>query len=154
MPLNSQEVKKMTARQKAKVRPSYLSVLLIAGMLPMVASMPALLTTLRAPADFHTSPRPIWSQSVSVFSPQPGQVAYTLALVSNTLISGNSPLTNGFDPVAVAVDSRNGYLYVADAGSNNPETRDFSRNVTVIDGATNKVVGGIGVGNSPRRRRL
>ncbi len=130
----------MTARQTAKVRQSYRWVLLIAGLLPMVASLPVVLTPGQAPADFHTGPRPTWSQPVSASS-QAGQVAYTLALVTNTLIPGNFLPANGFDPVAVAADSRNGYLYVANSGSSN---------VAVIDGATNKVVAWIPVGTGPR----
>src|SRR2546425_7996741 len=69
------------------------------------------------------------------------QVTYTLVLLNNTLIPGNFLPTNGFDPQAVAFDSFNGHMYVADESSNT---------VTVIDGATNKVVKMISVGYGPR----
>ena len=138
----------MTACQVPVVRPSCKWVILTAGLLSVTALIPVVFTFGQTPAHFYTSPRTAWSQPSSVSS-QTGHVAYTLALTSNALIPGNFLPGNGFDPVAVAVDSRNGYLYVADAGSNNPELLDFSRNVTVINGATNKVIGGIGVGDSP-----
>ncbi len=66
---------------------------------------------------------------------------YTLDLLNNTLFSGNYVATNnGLNPVAAAFDSTNGYVYVANKGSNN---------VSVINGASNAVTGTITVGSYP-----
>src|SRR5579885_2782753 len=71
-----------------------------------------------------------------------GFVKYTLALLNNTLINGNSVNTtfNGVFPIGVAFDSSNGYVYVA-----NPN----SGSVSVINGATNTVIASITVGFVP-----
>ena len=71
-----------------------------------------------------------------------GFVKYTLALLNNTLINGNSVNTtfNGVFPIGVAFDSSNGYVYVA-----NPN----SGSVSVINGATNNVIASITVGSWP-----
>ncbi len=47
----------------------------------------------------------------------------------------------GYGPNAIAYDSANGYIYVADSGS---------AQVTVINGANNTIVGSVSVGGDPR----
>ncbi len=69
-----------------------------------------------------------------------GYVKYTLVLINNTLLKGNVPYGNGIAPCALAYDSANGYIYVANGGSNT---------VSVINGATNTVIDNITVGNRP-----
>jgi YVTN family beta-propeller protein len=56
---------------------------------------------------------------------------------SNTVIAN---ISVGLWPVAVAYDPSNGYVYVANAWSNN---------VSVINGGTNKVIASIAVGSNP-----
>jgi 40-residue YVTN family beta-propeller repeat len=71
-----------------------------------------------------------------------GYVKYTLDLLNNTLINGNFVNTvNGLGPWGIAYDPSNGYLYVADYGSDT---------VSVIDGATNTVIAKITVGIYPK----
>jgi len=68
-----------------------------------------------------------------------GYVKYTLDLISNTLINGNFVNKgNAMEPWGIAYDPSNGYLYVADTGSNT---------VSVINGAT--VIATIPVGFYP-----
>jgi len=68
-------------------------------------------------------------------------VKYTLDLINNTLFNGNFVNTyNGRNPDGAAFDSANGYIYV---------TNKYSNNVSVINGATNKVIASIGVGSHP-----
>jgi len=70
-----------------------------------------------------------------------GYVKYTLILVNNTLVNGNFVNTgNALGPVGVAYDPSNGYIYV---------TNDDSDTVSVINGATNKVIATIPVGIWP-----
>jgi len=74
-----------------------------------------------------------------------GYVKYTLDLLNNTLINGNfigftSPLVPGVNPIGVAYDSSNGYLYVAEHGSDV---------VSVINTKTNEIIKTINVGTSP-----
>jgi len=74
-----------------------------------------------------------------------GYVKYTLDLLNNTLINGNfigstSTLVPGVNPIGVAYDSSNGYLYVAEHGS------DI---VSVINTKTNEIIKSINVGTSP-----
>ncbi len=52
----------------------------------------------------------------------------------------NVSLSVGSDPDAIAFDGTNGYLYVANSGSDN---------VSVIDGSTDRVVGSVTVGSDP-----
>ena len=61
-------------------------------------------------------------------------VADTLVLTNDTVEPGNFLPANGVDPVALAFDSADGDLYVADQGS---------ASVTVIDGWTNTVIDSI-----------
>ncbi|MGC8689816.1 MAG: hypothetical protein ACP5UG_07235, partial [Thermoplasmata archaeon] len=71
----------------------------------------------------------------------PGYVKYTLVLSNNSLINGNFVNTlQGFYPDGAAFDSSNGYVYVTNCGSNS---------VSVINGATNKVIANIPVGSGP-----
>ena len=70
-----------------------------------------------------------------------GYVKYTLDLLNNTLINGNFVITsNATEPWGIAYDPSNGYIYVADTGSNT---------VSVIDGANNTVIATIPVGRGP-----
>ncbi|MEM4058114.1 MAG: YncE family protein, partial [Thermoplasmata archaeon] len=70
-----------------------------------------------------------------------GYVKYTLVLSNNTLINGNYVnISNGLEPVGVAFDSSNGYVYV---------TNSNSSDVSVINGATNTVIQTIPVGHVP-----
>ncbi|MEM0133652.1 MAG: YncE family protein [Thermoplasmatales archaeon] len=89
-----------------------------------------------------------------------GYVKYTIDLVNNSLIPGNffdthnglAPFAPTFNssntdtiavgslPVDVAFDSSNGYVYVANSGSNN---------VSVIKGSTNSVIDTIAVSSDP-----
>ena len=70
-----------------------------------------------------------------------GFVKYTLDLLNNTLINGNSVNTfNDMHPAGVAFDPANGYIYVANSNSNT---------VSVINGATNNVIANISVGLNP-----
>ena len=70
-----------------------------------------------------------------------GYVKYTLDLINNTLFNGNFVNTNnGIFPFGAAFDSANGYIYV---------TNQYSGNVSVINGSTNKVIASIGVGSNP-----
>jgi len=70
-----------------------------------------------------------------------GYVKYTLDLINNTLINGNFVNTgNGMGPWGIAYDPSNGYIYVANFGSDT---------VSVIDGATNTVIATIPVGYGP-----
>ncbi|MGC9167228.1 MAG: hypothetical protein ACP5GR_06280, partial [Thermoplasmata archaeon] len=65
----------------------------------------------------------------------PGYVKYTLVLSNNSLINGNFVNTSqGLYPFAAAFDSSNGYVYVTNRGSDS---------VSVINGATNKVIANI-----------
>ena len=70
----------------------------------------------------------------------PGNVTWTLCLMNGQLLAGNAVCPNGISPTGVAVDSQNGYLYVVNGGSNN---------VSVINGATNTVIGSVQVGTTP-----
>jgi len=71
-----------------------------------------------------------------------GYVKYTLDLTNNTLINGNFVTTAGaintMHPLGIAYDPSNGYIYVADAGSDT---------VSVINGTT--VIATIRVGSEP-----
>jgi len=70
-----------------------------------------------------------------------GYVKYTLVLLNNSLINGNFVNKgNGLMPAEISYDLSNGYLYV---------TNYNSSNVSVINGATNKVIASIGVGSYP-----
>jgi len=69
-----------------------------------------------------------------------GSVIDTLVLSNGTLVPGNVLPASGGYPVAVAYDSANGYVYVANYGSNN---------VAVINATTDKVVDWVPVGVSP-----
>jgi len=70
-----------------------------------------------------------------------GYVKYTLDLINNTLINGNFVNThNALEPVGVAYDPSNGYIYVTNFGSGT---------VSVINGATNTVIATIPVGSEP-----
>jgi len=73
-----------------------------------------------------------------------GYVKYTLDLINNTLINGNFVVYTGNakDPWGIAYDPSNGYIYVADVGSNT---------VSVINSATNTVIATIPVGKGPAR---
>ncbi len=71
----------------------------------------------------------------------PGNVSWTLCLVNGQLLAGNAVCPNGPYPAGVAWDSQNGYLYVANANSNN---------ASVINGVTDAVVGSVPVGTGPR----
>ena len=71
----------------------------------------------------------------------PGNVTWTLCLSNGQLLAGNAACSNGPYPEGVAWDSQNGYLYVANYGSDN---------VSVINGATDAVVGTVRVGSGPR----
>ena len=76
-----------------------------------------------------------------------GYVKYTLVLSNNTLINGNFINTgNRINPVAVAFDSSNGYVYVANVYS---EVNGHSGSISVINGATDDVIDNITVGSDP-----
>ena len=74
-----------------------------------------------------------------------GYLKYTLDLYNNTLINGNfigftSTLVPGINPIGVAYDPSNGYLYVTEHGSNA---------VSIINTKTNEIIKSINVGSSP-----
>ena len=70
-------------------------------------------------------------------SSNPGSVIYTLFLNNNTLLKGNVMVNRtGVAPYAIAYDSANNYIYVANSNSSN---------VSVINGATNSVIARISV---------
>jgi YVTN family beta-propeller protein len=70
-----------------------------------------------------------------------GYVKYTLFLLNNTLLKGNViGAGNGAGPDAVAYDSANNYIYIANKGSNE---------VSVINCTTNSVIASISVGSWP-----
>jgi flagellar basal body-associated protein FliL len=49
-----------------------------------------------------------------------GYVKYTIVLFNNSLMNGNFVNTgNGLSPIGIAYDPSNGYVYVANGGSNN-----------------------------------
>ena len=67
-------------------------------------------------------------------------VEYTLILSTSTLLPGNVNIVAGGSPSAIIYDPNNGYIYVADAGTNV---------VYVIDPNTNHIIDKIPVGNEP-----
>jgi YVTN family beta-propeller protein len=69
-----------------------------------------------------------------------GSVAYTLVMENRTVIPGNFLPGNAVGPYGMATDPLNGYIYVVG---------EQTDNVAVIDGATNTVIGAIGVGPEP-----
>jgi len=73
-----------------------------------------------------------------------GYVKYTLDLLNNSLINGNFVnslnTNNNINPEGIAYDPSNGYIYVANYGTNT---------VSVINGANNSVIANINVGYEP-----
>jgi YVTN family beta-propeller protein len=65
------------------------------------------------------------------------KVSDTLVLFNNTLVPGNYLAGNGLDPKDAAYDPVNGMLYIAEYGTSN---------LSIVDPATNLVVGSIPVG--------
>ena len=71
------------------------------------------------------------------------QLPSATELVRPTAVNGTIPIatiTVGSNPEAAALDTANGDVYVANGGSNS---------LTVLDGATDKVVGNVTVGTQP-----
>jgi YVTN family beta-propeller protein len=74
---------------------------------------------------------------INAGSSNAGYVIYTLFLNNNTLLKGNVMVNRtGVAPYAIAYDSANNYIYVANSNSSN---------VSVINGATNSVIARISV---------
>lgn len=69
-----------------------------------------------------------------------GQVTSTLVLQNNSLVPGVYLPTEGGSPIAMAVDSKNGFVYVADR---------VTGNLAIIDPARNAVAAWVSLGGYP-----
>ncbi|MCI4324095.1 MAG: hypothetical protein L3K03_08840, partial [Thermoplasmata archaeon] len=87
---------------------------------------------------------PLVASAPRVVSPASAPIVLqTLDLYNNSVVGGNyipSLYSNGYGPVAVAVDSGRGQVFVAN---------EEGSNVSVISDSTDKVVATVSVGNEP-----